>query len=114
MLAWCQFDQLQPTQSVATHSKSYAGHPQFVNADQQMDLSRLRPLCRQALHARLLSTWSKVVMLPDHVTGVADFGLTCQLLLLLLQWMIQRDMAGHKAPQLPSLAQEGPTHTPAA
>jgi hypothetical protein len=36
------------------------------------------------------------------------------LLLLLLQRMIQRDMAGHKAPQLPSLAQEGPTHTPAA
>lgn len=31
-----------------------------------------------------------------------------------LQWMIQRDLAGAKAPQLPSLAQEGPTHMNAA
>jgi hypothetical protein len=35
MLAWCQFDQLQPTRSVATHSKAYAGHPPFVSADEQ-------------------------------------------------------------------------------
>jgi hypothetical protein len=40
--------------------------------------------------------------------------LTLLLLLLLLQWMIQRDLAGAKAPQLPSLAQEGPTHMNAA
>jgi hypothetical protein len=72
MLAWCQFDQLQPTRSAATHAKAYAGHPQFVSANEQMDLCRLRPLCRQALHARLRSTWSKVIMLPDQVTGVAD------------------------------------------
>ncbi|WIA42915.1 hypothetical protein OEZ86_008829 [Tetradesmus obliquus] len=31
-----------------------------------------------------------------------------------LQWMIQRDMSSAKAPQLPSLAQEGPTHNTAA
>lgn len=33
-----------------------------------------------------------------------------------LQWMIQRDMAGQQKAaqsQMPSLAQEGPTHTPA-